>query len=316
MISYLVRRIAWAVVVVAAVAVMTFLLAYVLPADPARMIAGPQARPEDVAAIRHALGLDRPFLVQLATYLGNLLHGDFGHSYHQNHDVLPLLLQRFPATLQLAVAGLALEIAIGLPLGLMAAAKKGTWFDRAATATTIVLVSAPSFWVGYLLLEVVFQAHLAKIDIFPVGGGYKSLDLRYLFLPALTLGFGGAAYYNRVMRATMIEELHRDYIRTARAKGLRERSVLWRHALRNAIGPVLIQIGLDLGFFLGGVVVVEQVFSWPGIGKLAVESIVTADVPLIMGTVVFGTLCIVVANLAVDIVNAVVDPRIRLGGWQ
>jgi peptide/nickel transport system permease protein len=313
-IGYLARRLAWAIVVLAAVALLTFLLAYVLPADPARMIAGPQARPEDVAAIRRALGLDKPFLVQLATYLGNLLRGDFGHSFHQNKDVLPLLLQRFPATLQLAVTGLILEVAIGLPLGLMAAVRKGTWFDRAATATTIVLISAPSFWVGYLILEAVFQAHLARIDIFPVGGGYKPFDLRYLFLPALTLGFSGAAYYNRVMRATMIEELHRDYVRTARAKGLAERVVLWRHALRNAIGPVLVQVGLDLGFFLGGVVVVEQVFSWPGIGKLAVESIVTADVPLILGTVVFGTLCIVIANLTVDLVNAMLDPRIRLGG--
>jgi len=309
--TYLLRRLGWAALVLAGVALLTFFLSYVLPADPARMVAGPQARPEDVAAIRHALGLDRPFLDQLGTYLGNILHGNFGHSYHQNKDVLPLLLQRFPATAQLAVAGLFLELLIGIPLGVMAATRKGTGFDRAATVLTIVLVSAPSFWVGYLILEAVFQAHKAGLDLFAVGGGYKPFDLRYLVLPALTLGFSGAAYYNRIMRATMIDELHREYIRTARAKGLPERRVLWHHAIRNAIGPVVIQIGLDLGFFLGGVVVVEQVFSWPGIGKLAVESIVTADVPLIMGTVLFGTLCIVIANLAVDILNAVVDPRIR-----
>ena len=311
MTTYLLRRLGWAVLVLAGVALLTFFLTYVLPADPARMVAGPQARPEDVAAIRHALGLDRPFLDQLGTYLGNILHGNFGHSYHQNKDVLPLLLQRFPATAQLAVAGLFLELLIGIPLGVMAATRKGTGFDRAATVLTIILVSAPSFWVGYLILEAVFQAHKAGFDLFAVGGGYKPFDLRYLLLPALTLGFSGAAYYNRIMRATMIDELHREYIRTARAKGLPERRVLWHHAIRNAIGPVVIQIGLDLGFFLGGVVVVEQVFSWPGIGKLAVESIVTADVPLIMGTVLFGTLCIVIANLAVDILNAVVDPRIR-----
>lgn len=311
MTTYLIRRLGWAVLVLAGVALLTFFLSYVLPADPARMVAGPQARPEDVAAIRHALGLDRPFLDQLGTYFSNILHGNFGHSYHQNKDVLPLLLQRFPATAQLAVAGLILELLIGVPLGVMAATRKGSGFDRAATVLTIVLVSAPSFWVGYLILEAVFQAHKVGLDLFAVGGGYKPFDLRYLLLPALTLGFSGAAYYNRIMRATMIDELHREYIRTARAKGLQERRVLWRHALRNAIGPVIIQIGLDLGFFLGGVVVVEQVFSWPGIGKLAVESIVTADVPLIMGTVLFGTLCIVVANLVVDIANAIVDPRIR-----
>jgi peptide/nickel transport system permease protein len=175
----------------------------------------------------------------------------------------------------------------------------------------VVLISAPSFWVGYLLLEAVFQLNQAHFAFLPVGGGYKPFDLRYLALPALTLGFSGAAYYNRLVRATMIEELSRDYVRTARAKGIGERAVLWRHALRNAVGPVLTQIGLDFGFFLGGVVVVEQVFSWPGIGKLAVEAIVTADVPLIMGTVLFGTVCIVIANLVVDVGNAIVDPRIR-----
>jgi peptide/nickel transport system permease protein len=309
---YIVRRAGWGFVVLVSVLLLTFFLVYVLPADPARMIAGPQASVADVAAIRHSLGLDKPFLEQLTSYLGNVLHGDFGFSFHQKKAVLPLLLERFPATAQLALAGLLLELVIGVPLGILAASRKGTWWDRSATIFTIVLVSAPAFWVGLLLLEVVFQAHQAKIDIFPLGGGYKPFDLRFLFLPALTLGFSGAAYYNRLMRATMLDELHRDYIRTARAKGLQERRVLWRHALRNAIGPVLIQVGLDLGFFLGGVVVVEQVFSWPGIGKLAVESIVTADVPLILGTVLFGTLTIVIANLTVDIANAVIDPRIRV----
>ncbi|TMD31840.1 MAG: ABC transporter permease [Chloroflexi bacterium] len=312
MTAYIVRRLLWAILVLFALAIITFYLTYVLPADPARLVAGVKASPEDVERIRHALGLDQPFFAQLITYLGRLAHLDFGHSYHQDRDVLPLILERFPATLQLALAGLALELVIGVPLGLMAATRRGTWFDRAATATTIVLVSAPSFWVGYLILEAVFQLHNAKIDVFPVGGTYKPFDLRYLFLPALTLGFSGAAYYNRLMRTTMLDELHRDYVRTARAKGIGETRVRWRHALRNAIGPVMTQVGLDLGFFLGGVVVVEQVFSWPGIGKLAVESIMTADVPLIMGTVLFGTLCIVTANLFVDILNAMLDPRIRL----
>lgn len=312
MIPYLIRRLGWGLVVLVGVMLITFVLTYVIPADPARMIAGANASPTDVAAIRRSLGLDRPFLEQLGTYIANVLHGDFGFSYHQHRAVLPLLLERFPATAQLALAGLAIEVAIGLPLGILAATRRGGFWDRSATMATVVLVSAPSFWVGYLLLEVVFQGHQSfGIDVLPLGGGYKPFDLRYLFLPALTLGFGGAAYYNRLMRATMLDELHRDYVRTARAKGLPERSVLWRHALRNAIGPVLIQVGLDLGFFLGGVVIVEQVFSWPGIGKLAVDSIVTADVPLIIGTVLFGTLCIVTANLLVDILNAVSDPRIR-----
>jgi peptide/nickel transport system permease protein len=311
-IGYIIRRLLWAVVVLAAIAVATFVLTYVLPADPARMIAGLRARPEDVERIRHALGLDQPFLIQLLGYLGRVVHGDFGHSYVQGKDVLPLILERFPATLQLAAGGLVVELAIGVPLGVFAATRRGTWSDRWSTIATIVLVSAPSFWVGYLLLHfLAFQPLVqAGIAIFPIGG-YKPFDLRYLALPAITVGFAGAAYYARLTRAVMIEELHHGYVRTARAKGAGEGSVRWHHALRNAIGPVLTQVGLDLGFFLGGIVVVEQVFSWPGIGKLAVDSIVTADVPLILGTVLFGTLCIVLANIVVDVANAMLDPRIR-----
>jgi len=310
--AYIVRRLGWSVVVLFAIAILTFLVTYILPADPARMIAGIRATPEDVDRIRHALGLDQPFPVQLGRYLGRVLSGDFGHSYIQNRDVLSLILERFPATLQLAAAGLVIELAIGLPLGVIAARRKGTWPDRFSTLLSIVLVSAPSFLVGYLLLNfLAFQPQLLyHTEIFPIGG-YKALDIRYLALPAITLGFSGAAYYTRLTRVSMINELATDYVRTARAKGLRERRVTWRHAFRNAFGPVLSQIGLDLGFFLGGVVVVERVFSWPGIGKLAVDSIVTADVPLILGTVLFGTLCIVMANLAVDVAQVVLDPRIR-----
>jgi peptide/nickel transport system permease protein len=311
-IAYLARRLLWGAGVLIALALVTFFLTYVLPADPARSIAGPRASAEDVARIRHQLGLDQPFFVQLVAYLERAIHGDLGHSFSQNVDVLPLILSRFPATLQLALAGLFVELAIGVPLGVMAAARRGTTLDRLATVGTIVLVAAPSFWVGLLLIH--YLAFVPRtqlhIDLLPIGQ-YKPLDVRYLLLPALTLGFAGAAYYTRLMRATMLEELHSDYVRTARAKGLSQGRVHWRHAFKNAIGPILTQIGLDLGFFLGGVVVVEQIFSWPGIGKLAVDSINRADVPLIMGTVLFGTLCIVIANLAVDIANAMLDPRIR-----
>jgi peptide/nickel transport system permease protein len=310
---YILRRLGWSVVVLFAIAVLTFFVTFILPADPARMIAGIRATPEDVDRIRHALGLDQPFLVQLANYLGRLLHGDFGHSYIQNRDVLSLVLERFPATLQLAVAGLFVALAIGLPLGVFAATHKGTASDRFSTLFSSILVSAPSFLVGYLLLNfLAFQPQmLAHVEIFPIGG-YKPFDLRYLALPAITLGIGAAAYYTRLTRTAMIDQLSRDYVQTAQSKGLRRRAILWRHAFRNAFVPVLSQIGLDLGFFLGGVVVVERIFSWPGIGKLAVDSIVTADVPLILGTVLFGTLCVVLANLAVDIIQVLVDPRVRL----
>jgi peptide/nickel transport system permease protein len=311
--TYIARRLGWAVVVLFAIAMATFVVTYILPADPARMIAGVRATPDDVARIRHALGLDEPFLVQLGRYLGRLVQGDFGHSYIQNRAVLSLVLERFPATIQLAVAGMAVALLIGLPLGVHAATHRGTWSDRAATLFTTVLVAAPSFLVGYLLLNfLAFQPQvLAHVEIFPIGG-YRPFDLRYLFLPALTLGMAAAAYYTRLTRTAMIDQLSRDYLQTARAKGMSDRTIRWRHAFRNALGPVLSQIGLDLGFFLGGVVVVERVFSWPGIGKHAVDSIVTADVPLILGTVLFGTLCVVLANLAVDAIQVLIDPRIRV----
>jgi len=311
--GYIARRLVWGVGVLIAVGIVTFILIYILPADPARVIAGPRASADAVARIAHQLGLDQPLPVQLATYLGHALSGDLGHSFSQNQDVLPLILSRFPATLQLALAGLFVELAIGIPLGLLAATHRDSAYDRGATILSIVLVSAPSFWVGLLLIHYLgYVPHqLAGIDVFPIGG-YKPLDLRYLILPALTLGFAGAAYYTRLTRVTMIDQLHADYVRTARAKGLVERKVTRRHAFRNAVGPILTQIGLDLGFFLGGVVVVEQIFGWPGVGKLAVDAIRTADVPLIMGTVLFATLCIVLANLFVDVLAAMLDPRIRL----
>lgn len=312
MLRYIVRRLLWGGVVLVSVGAVTFVLVYVLPADPARVIAGPRASADAVARIAHQLGLDQPLPVQAGAYIGRAIHGDLGHSFSQNMDVLPLILQRFPATLQLALAGLFVELAIGVPLGLLAATRRDSLYDRGATVVSIVLVSAPSFWVGLLLIHYLgfLPSTMLGVDIFPMGG-YKALDLRYLILPALTVGFAGGAYYTRLTRIAMLEELQRDYVRTARAKGLSERSVNWKHAFRNAVGPIVTQIGLDLGFFLGGIVVVEQIFSWPGIGKLAVDSIRTADVPLIMGTVLFATLCIVLANLIVDVANAIIDPRIR-----
>ncbi|HTC86456.1 MAG TPA: ABC transporter permease, partial [Candidatus Acidoferrum sp.] len=296
MTGYILRRLVWALVVLVAIGLVTFFLTAVFPADPARAIAGPRASAADVDRIRHQLGLDQPFFTRLLDYAARALQGDLGHSFSQDRDVLPLILSRFPATAQLALGGLLVELVIGLPLGVIAAVRRGQLFDRLSTISSIILVSAPSFWVGLLLLHYLAFVPLteANIGIFPMSG-YQPLDLRYLALPALTLGFSGAAYYVRLTRATMLEELHKDYVRTARAKGLGEGPVRWRHAFRNALPPILTQIGLDLGFFLGGVVVIEQIFSWPGIGKLAVDSIRTADVPLIMGTVLFATLVIVIA---------------------
>ena len=313
--AFLVRRLAWAAVVLGAVGVITFVLAYVAPGDPARSIVGRNASAETVEQVRRALGLDRPFLEQLLGYFGRVIQGDFGHSYKKDQDVLDLILNHFPATAQLAVAGLTISILIGVPLGIRAASRPGGWGDRLGTTLTALLIAVPAFWLGYIVLYVFafLPAVRLNFDLFPIGQ-YKPFDLRYLALPALTVGLTGAAYYARITRTAILDQLSHDYIRTARAKGAGERRVVWRHALRNAVPPLMTQVGLDLGFFLGGVVVVEQVFSWPGIGRLAVEAVPSEDMPVLMGTVLFATLCIVVANLAVDVLYAFVDPRVRLSG--
>ena len=298
MAAYLVRRILWAAAVLVAVGTITFALTYIAPGDPARAVAGRNASAEAVAEIRRALGLDRSVFEQLGGYFARALTGDFGHSFKKDADVLPYILARFPATLQLALAGLAVAIVIGVPLGIQSARRPGSRLDRLGGLLTASLVSAPAFWLGYVMLYLFAFLPAARlgIDLFPIGQ-YKAFDPRYLVLPALTLGLGGAAYYARITRTAMLDELGLDYVRTARAKGVAERRIAWHHALRNAMPPVLVQVGLDLGFFLGGVVVVESVFSWPGIGKLAVDAVTAEDLPMLMGTVLFGTLCIVVANL-------------------
>lgn len=312
MIRYLATRLVWAVFVLLTVMIVTFSLTYIVPADPARAIVGIRGSAEDVARIRTALGLDEPLIVQLAGYLARSVQGDLGHSYHHRVDVLPLIISRVPATAQLALAGIGISVAIGVPLGVLAARRRGSGWDKAATVLSGVLVSVPSFWLGYLLIDLLAFRPLMAFDlaIFPIGG-YEPWDVRHLALPAVTLGATGAAYYTRLTRSAMLDELRHDYVRTARAKGLGDRRVTWHHAFRNAMPPLLIQLGLDLGFFLGGVVIIEKVFSWPGVGKLAVDSITNTDVPLIMGTVLFGTFCIVMANLLVDVIIALMDPRIR-----
>ena len=315
MTAFVVRRLAWAAVVLLAVGVITFLLTFVAPGDPARAVAGRNASAESVDRIRHALGLDRSVLEQLAGYFGRVAQGDFGHSYKKDADVLPYILARFPATLELAVAGILVAVGLGIPIGLQSARHPGGLVDRIGGLITASLVAAPIFWVGYVMLFMFafLPATRLGLELFPIGQ-YRAFDLRYLVLPALTLGLGGAAFYARITRTAMLDELGLDYVRTARSKGIAERQVAWRHALRNALPPILIQIGLDMGFFLGGVVVVEAVFSWPGIGKLAIDAVSAEDLPMLMGTVLFASLCVVLANLAVDLLIAVTDPRVQLRG--
>jgi peptide/nickel transport system permease protein len=311
-VAYIVRRLLWGVLVLLAVGVFTFILAFVAPGDPARAIAGRNASAAAVENIRQALGMDRPLPEQMVSYLARSLQGDFGISYRMNRPVLDIVLDRVPATFELAVAGVGLALVIGIPLGVRSARKPGGRVDRAGLVGTTALVAAPAFWVGYMLLFLLaFQpAILWGITLFPIGQ-YKPWDLRYLFLPALTLAVGLAAYYARLTRTVLLDELHHDYTRTARSKGASEGRVVWHHALRNALPPLLTQVGLDLGLLFGGVIVVEAVFSWPGIGKLALDAVASEDLPLLLGTVLFATVCIVIMNIIVDVSIALIDPRVR-----
>ena len=302
---YLSRRIFQAVLILLGVSVITFALLYLLPADPVRQIAGRSATQQTVENIRAQLGLDQPFLVQYGRYLGNLLQGDLGRSYLQRSEVSELIAARLPATLLLMGAGIACELVIGLTMGLVAAVRRGTATDRALMVGSFVGVSAPQFVVGLLLLYV-FGVRLGWVPI----GGYGTAA--HLVLPALTLGILGAGWYSRMMRSSMIDVLRQDYIRTARAKGLPRATVLFRHALPNAILPVIAMIGIDIGLFMSGIVVVESVFGWPGIGQLAWQAIQRVDIPIIMGVTLVSAVAIVLGNLLADIVSPFIDPRIKL----
>lgn len=306
MLRYLVRRLLWMLLVLVGVSVITFGLTYLMPGDPARRLAGPNASVEVVKHIRHQLGLDRPFWVQYGRYLGNVLHGDFGYSYVQNVAVLPTILDRFPVTAQLAMGGVLVELLIGLPTGIISAYRRGAIADRAATLFSLLGLSAPPFWLGLVLLYYV----AFKLGWFPLGG-YGNPAIWYMALPCFTLGVGGAAVYTRTFRSTILDVLDQPYIRMARAKGLSERVILLRHVIPNAIIPIVTQIGIDLGYFLGGVFIIEYAYSLPGVGKQAIDAINQLDIPIILGTVLFTALVIVISNIVVDLSLGFFDPRIR-----
>lgn len=302
---YLVRRLLLVIPVLLGISIITFTLIYYLPADPARMYAGPSATAETVARIRHELGLDLPLWQQYVNYAGNVLQGDLGFSYRKQEPVLDLILSRLPYTFALIVGGILVELALGLPIGIASAVARGRWPDRAGMFIALLGVSAPPFWLGLMLLY--WFAY--QIPIFPLGGAGQPLSI---VLPALTAGLGGAAWYARMMRSSTLDILAADYVRTARAKGQGQRVVLWRHVMPNAINPIITMAGMDIPWFIGGIVLVEQVFAWPGLGRLAVDAIQTVDVPLILGTVSVTALIVVLSGILVDLVQALVDPRIRL----
>ncbi|GGL89715.1 glutathione ABC transporter permease [Deinococcus aerolatus] len=304
MLSFAVSRALQSLGVLLIASVFTFSLIFMLPADPARLVAGPSASVQTVNSIRRELGLDRPFAAQYALYLTNLLRGDLGRSYKQQTAVRSLIASRIWPTFQLMLGAVALELLLGLPLGIWAALRRGRWPDRLVMGFAFLGAAAPQFWLGLSLVYLLAYG----LNLFPLGG-YGGLS--HLFLPALTLGLGGAGWYARVIRSSLLEVLSRDYVRTARAKGLSPRRVVVRHALRNAAPPIISMIGLDIGVFMGGVVVVESVFGWPGLGRLVWDAIRVVDIPVIVGVVIFSAVVITLANLLADLVQLVLDPRIR-----
>jgi peptide/nickel transport system permease protein len=308
MMAVLARRTAWAVVTLWLVVTGSFALAFLLPADPARMVAGPHSSPETVERIRVELGLDKPVPVQYARYLSGLVHGDLGMSYRTHRPVRRLIAEALPRTALLAAGAGVVQLLIGIPIGLVAALRRRSWVDLAAMAVALVGISAPTFLVG-LALMIGLGFHLRW---FPIGGLGEGWDiLRHAALPSLTLGIAGAAYYSRLTRGEYLDVAQKDFMRTARAKGLHERAVVLRHGLRNALLPVVTFFGLDMGSLLGGAIVTESLFAWPGVGQLAVQSVLNQDIPVMLGTVLVASVAMVLANLVVDVLYVFVDPRIR-----
>lgn len=305
MLSFFLKRLGASIGIIIGITLITFLLTFFIPADPVRMLAGRSATQETVENIRHQLGLDKPLHIQYLKYLGRLSHGDLGRSYKQKTKVSELIRSRLPATLLLMAGAIFFELVIGLFAGIMAATRRGRKTDSVAMILSFVGVSAPQFVMGLLIL----YTFAYKFPIFPLGG-YGTLN--HLILPAVTLGITGGGWYSRMMRSSMIDVLMQDYIRTARAKGVKERNVVLVHALRNAILPIITMVGLDIGFFMSGAVVVESVFGWPGIGQLAWQSIQVIDIPTIMGVTMVAALFIVIGNFLADMIMPLVDPRIRL----
>ena len=312
MLSYIVRRILSTLPVMGIVALFVFSLLYIAPGDPAAVIAGDQASPADVERIRQGLGLDRPFLVQFGTWLWNILHGDLGTSIFTNLPVSAMIAQRIEPTFSLMAITLVLTILVAVPLGVVAAWKAGSWVDRTIMAFAVFAFSLPVFVVGYVLAYV----FALQFEWLPVQG-YTPLAaglwpwLQNLILPALALGTVYIALIARITRASMLEVLQQDYVRTARAKGLGQRNILFVHALKNAAVPIVTVIGIGIALLIGGAVVTESVFAIPGLGRLTIDAILRRDYPVIQGIVLLFSFLYVLVNLMVDVTYTLVDPRIR-----
>jgi len=304
MTRYISLRLLFALPALWLILTMVFLLAHVVPGDPVQQMLGEGARAEDLQQLRHTLGLDLPLPVQYGRYLVGAVRGNLGESFRYQQPVLRIVLSHYPATLELSIVSLLVCAAIGIPAGMLAAQRCGQTTDHAIGVFTLFGLSVPNFALGPVLI-LLFSVILGWL---PVSGRG---NVSHLVLPAITLGAALAAILTRMVRTSVIEELSSDYVRTARAKGLSESSVLFRHAFRNALIPILTVLGLQFGTLLAGTIVTESIFSWPGIGRLAVQAIEARDYPLLQGCVLLISVSYVVVNLFTDLVYAVVDPRVR-----
>jgi ABC-type dipeptide/oligopeptide/nickel transport system permease component len=304
MAAYLTKRLLLAIPVLLGVSIVVFTMIRLIPGDPAQLMAGQAATEQVVREIRETLGLDRPLIVQYAIFLRNAAQGDLGHSLFNRAPVTEELALRFPRTLRLGVASMLVAAAIGIPAGILSATRHLTWVDSLVMVVALAGVSIPVFWLG-LNLILIFAVRLHWLPAI----GHETWA--HLILPAVTLGTASAAIIARMTRSAMLEVLRQDYVRTARAKGVAEPGVIGRHALRNALIPVVTVVGLQLGTLLGGAVLTETVFAWPGVGRLLVDAVLARDYPIIQGTVLLITTTFVLLNVGVDMLYAVLDPRIR-----
>jgi peptide/nickel transport system permease protein len=304
MTAYLLRRVLIAVPLLAVVSIVTFLLMELTPGDPAALMLGQDADPESIARLRQQLGLDRPLPEQYVVFLQNLLHGDLGRSFTTHLPVAGELVRAWPATLELAAAAMAIALVIGLPLGVITGVRRGSWLDQVTRVLVLIAVSMPVFWSGLLLIYV-FAVQLGWLPT----SGAGSPD--HLILPAISLSTFSLAIIVRLTRSSMLDVMHEDYVRTARSKGLRESVVVVRHALKNALIPVVTVVGLQFGQLLAGAALTETVFNWPGLGRLVVVAIFTRDYPVIRGAILLIAATFIFVNLLVDLAYAFLDPRIR-----
>jgi peptide/nickel transport system permease protein len=316
--AYITRRLLWTLLILWIVSGITFLIFNVMPsADPALLRAGRSTEPSVIENIRHTFGLDKPLYEQYWNYMKAVfLHGDFGRSYRNDLDVRTQLFDRLPNTLLLIAGAVVVWLAIGLTVGMISAVKRGTWLDRVSMTTALVCISAPVYWLGLVALYL-FSDDIGRFPLLPGAGSFQdgaSLVTKFgsLIMPWFVLATAFAAIYARLLRANLLEVLGEDYIRTARAKGLRERRVIFHHGMRSALTPIVTILGLDIGILVGGAILTESVFNIPGIGRLTFDAIQRGDVITVQGATLFLTLAVCLCNLLVDVLYSVLDPRVRL----